>query len=456
MGFVAHRLFTTLIPIGMIAAACSSSGSGASGNGDGGHDAAGGGGSQGVDASGGGTAGAGGSSAAGAGGSGGTAAGGSGGVGGAGGTGGSADAGGTGGSGGAGGTGGSADASGADGSRDSGVPPVTGPCDIYGTGGAPCVAAHSTVRALYGSYNGRLYQVTRASDNTTQDIAVVTVGGFANSAAQDTFCAGTTCTISIIYDQSANGNHLTRELGGAEVSTPDNLAVANALPLTMSGHKVYGVHIPPGTGYRNDATSGVATGNEEETVYMVTSGTYYNGGCCFDYGNAETNNSNDGSGTMEAVNFGNCEYFWSIGTGDGPWVMADLENGMYAGNLSNKSPEAVNPTNMPLRGTGGALFLYVTAMLKGETDGFALKGANAESGTLTTEFNGPRPTLSSIVGNTSYQPMRKQGAVLLGTGGDNSNGGQGDFYEGVMTMGIAADSVDDAVQANIVAAGYGM
>lgn len=33
-----------------------------------------------------------------------------------------------------------------------------GPCDLYAAGGTPCVAAHSTTRALYGSYNGALYQ----------------------------------------------------------------------------------------------------------------------------------------------------------------------------------------------------------------------------------------------------------------------------------------------------------
>ena len=42
----------------------------------------------------------------------------------------------------------------------------TGPCDIYAAGGTPCVAAHSTVRALFGSYNGNPYQVRRSSDNT--------------------------------------------------------------------------------------------------------------------------------------------------------------------------------------------------------------------------------------------------------------------------------------------------
>lgn len=33
-----------------------------------------------------------------------------------------------------------------------------GPCDIYAAAGTPCVAAHSTTRALYASYSGALYQ----------------------------------------------------------------------------------------------------------------------------------------------------------------------------------------------------------------------------------------------------------------------------------------------------------
>src|SRR2546423_9664772 len=40
---------------------------------------------------------------------------------------------------------------------------TTGPCDIYASGGTPCVAAHSTTRALYGAYSGNLYQVRRAA-----------------------------------------------------------------------------------------------------------------------------------------------------------------------------------------------------------------------------------------------------------------------------------------------------
>jgi hypothetical protein len=68
-------------------------------------------------------------------------------------------------------------------------------------------------------------------------------------------------------------------------------------------------------------------------------------------------------------------------------------------------------------------------------------------GTLTTMWNGARPS--------GYTPMKKQGAIILGIGGDNSNGAQGNFFEGAMTTGSTTDATDNAVQANIVAAGYG-
>ena len=69
-----------------------------------------------------------------------------------------------------------------------------GPCDIYDAAGDPCVAAHSTTRALYASYNGPLYQVLRQSDGKTLDIGVVQAsssdaGGYADASAQDKFCA---------------------------------------------------------------------------------------------------------------------------------------------------------------------------------------------------------------------------------------------------------------------------
>src|SRR4051812_43140062 len=138
---------------------------------------------------------------------------------------------------------------------------ATRPCDIYASGGTPCVAAHSTTRALFGAYNGRLYQVRRASNNATMDIGTLSAGGFANAAAQDSFCAGTTCVITIIYDQTSRGNNLTQAPAGGAAGGPDNLANASALPITAGGQKVYGVFVAPGTGYRNNATNGIATGS---------------------------------------------------------------------------------------------------------------------------------------------------------------------------------------------------
>jgi len=332
---------------------------------------------------------------------------------------------------GSGGNTGSAGTSGAGGKTTAG----TGPCDIFTAGNTPCVAAHSTVRALLGAYNGNLYQVTRASDKTTKDIGVLSPGGFANSATQDAFCTGTTCNISIIYDQSGKENHLKQGPAGQRKETPDNLADATALKFTISGHTVYGVHLPAGYGYRVDQTTGIATADQPETEYMVTSGTFYNGSCCFDYGNAETDNHDDGAGTMEAVYFGN----WTSqgkGAGAGPWVMADMENGVYA-----QASFAANPNDTPLTSP------YVTAMVIGRSGSFALMGGNAQTGTLTSFYDGVRPN--------GYNPMKKQGAIILGIGGDNTATAQGDFYEGVLTSGAASSATAQAVQANIVAAGYG-
>src|SRR5579863_6807684 len=81
---------------------------------------------------------------------------------------------------------------------------VTGPCDIFAAANTPCIAAHSTVRALFGTYNGPLYQIKRASDGTTMNINTLSAGGFANAAAQNSFCAGTSCIITEIFDQTSN------------------------------------------------------------------------------------------------------------------------------------------------------------------------------------------------------------------------------------------------------------
>jgi hypothetical protein len=324
-----------------------------------------------------------------------------------------------------------------------------GPCDIYATAGDPCVAAHSTTRALYASYNGPLYQVLRQSDGKTLDIGVVQssasdAGGYADAPAQDAFCANTYCWIAKIYDQSGKHNDLTQAprggFSGPALGGFNNLPVADMAPITIMGHKVYGVFIEPGMGLRQDDPKGTAVDDQAEGQYWVINGEHFNSGCCFDYGNAETDSRDDDNGTMETAYFGDAPW-WYHGNPPGPWVMTDQENNLVG---------CVNPDGTNLCKTlPNITWRFVTAMAKGEPHHWTSMGGDAQRGALQVMFDGGRV-------NATYDPMRKQGAILLGNGGDNSNGSQGTFYEGAVTAAgtFPSDATDQLVQANVVAAGY--
>ncbi|MEO8595160.1 MAG: arabinofuranosidase catalytic domain-containing protein [Candidatus Solibacter sp.] len=333
-------------------------------------------------------------------------------------------------------------------------PRPQGPCDIYDAAGTPCVAAHSTTRALYAAYNGPLYQIKRTSDGKTLDIGIVQpsdapvpdAGGYANAAAQDTFCANTLCVINVIYDQSSKKNHLYQAPPGPNFPGPskgayDTQPIADMAPITISGHKAYGVFIMPGMGMRNNDASGLAIADEPEGIYYVVDGTHYDSGCCFDYGNSSTNGRAVGTGTMETTYFGTSTG-WGSGNGPGPWIMADLEAGLFSG--YNAKQNTGDPTIDSWR--------FVTAVVDGGGGNkWDLRGGNAQKGGLTTYYSGVRPASRE---NNRYFPMHKQGGILLGTGGDNGNGSSGTFYEGVMTTGYPTEATTDAVQANVVTARY--
>jgi non-reducing end alpha-L-arabinofuranosidase len=54
-----------------------------------------------------------------------------------------------------------------------------------------------------------------------------------------------------------------------------------------------------------------------------------------------------------------------------------------------------------------------------------------------------------------YYPKKLGGCIIRDTGGDGSNHGKGTSREGALTIGDSPDSVDDHIQVNLVAAGYG-
>ena len=305
----------------------------------------------------------------------------------------------------------------------------TPPGDIAAKAGTPLVAGHSMTRALYSAYNGKLFQVRRASDGKTQDISVTGAGGTVDMAALNTFCSGTTCSVSLLYDQSGNTNDLPQ-------ATPANqptvaywsLSDGTQLPMVVTVSKQW---------LRNrTATKKIPTGSASQTEYFVVHGSYFNSKCCYDYGNMETTIHDDGAGTMSALYFGSSTD-WTKGAGTGPWGMTDYENGLFAGAV--KDPGGTNPNYPSLAYPGNNLITVLTK--SNGTTSWALKAGNAATGPLNTYWNGALPS--------GYSPLKQQGGLSLGEGGDGSNLGSGAFSEGVVIAAVTSDATDDLIQANL-------
>ena len=86
---------------------------------------------------------------------------------------------------------------------------------------------------------------------------------------------------------------------------------------------------------------------------------------------------------MEAIYFGNIKV-WGYGTGNGPWIMADMENGLFSG--SNAGYNANDPTTS---------YRYTTAMIEGGANWWRSSAAMpspAPSPRTTAEFAPPATT----------------------------------------------------------------
>jgi hypothetical protein len=357
---------------------------------------------------------------------------------------------------GSGGTTSSGGATGTGGSTSQG----TGPCDIYAAANpsTPCVAAYSMGRVLYSKYTGPLYQVRKGgswdktngpSGGTFQNIGTVE-GGYADVAAQDAFCAGATCTVSILYDQSGKKNDLKAAPAGCytggdgAAAEPDKESLATRRATTLNGHKVYALATISHDGYRNNSPTSMVTGNAAQGVYVIADGKKFGTVCCWDFGNAQTNNCAGSTGTMDAIFFGTG--WFGKGTENGPWFGGDFEAGVWMGGAANNDPGtpggSVN-TNNPAMGIDYA-FGILKSSTSGNTGQYAIRTANAQSGSLATAYDGKSP-----------QPWKLQGAIILGIGGDNSNWSPGTFFEGAITAGRPSDDTDALVLANAQAAKWG-
>ncbi len=377
---------------------------------------------------------------------------GSGGTGGADGAGGSVSTGG-GGAGGSSGSAGAAGAAGAGGSTGTGTR-TDGPCDVYATAAAPCVAAYSTIRGLSKAYTGPLLQVRNGSSakNTgtggmTKDIMML-ADGYVDTASIDAFCMGSICTVSKLYDQSGNGNHLGpakkgNTAGGATGAEDDYESSATKGAVTAGGHKVYSLYMAVHEGYRLQAVGkNMPLGSASQGIYELADGTHYGAACCWDFGNVTTDPTK--YGVMNTLFFGKA--YWGNGAPSGPWMMADFEGGVWAGGAVKGDPgwgalndaHPANPKD-PALAVPFAMGVSNTGMGK-----WALRAADVKTATdLATAYEGAQPV-----------KINNLGGIVLGVGGDNSNNSWGTFYEGAIVAGYPTAATDLAVMKNVQAVGY--
>jgi hypothetical protein len=329
-----------------------------------------------------------------------------------------------------------------------------GPCDVYAAANTPCVAAYSMVRGLSKTYTGMLFQVRSGSSakNTgsggmLKDIGM-TADGYADTAAVDAFCMGTTCTVARLYDQSGNDNHIGvakkgNTAGGATGGEDDYESSATKGAVMAGGHKVYSLYMAAHEGYRLQAVGkNMPLGSASQGIYEVADGTHVGTACCWDFGNVTTDPTK--YGVMNTLFFGKA--FWGNGAGNGPWMMADFEEGVWAGGsnkgdpgwggLSDEHPS--NPKNPSLA------VPFAMGVLKTSTAQWGLRSADVKSATdLTTSYEGALP-----------KAMNNLGGIVLGVGGDNSNNSWGTFYEGAIVAGYPTAATDLAVLKNVQAVGY--
>jgi len=306
---------------------------------------------------------------------------------------------------------------------------------------------------LLSTYAGPLYQTrTGSSDQNTgsggatRDIGQ-TADGFADAAAVDAACAGTICTVSLLYDQSGKGSHLPVAKAGIMFAGPmgaldDFESSATTEPLTVGGHKVYPLYMEPRQGYRlGRLGDGLPSYRDPQGVYMLADGTRAATGCCWEFGNGPTD--------AYTYHLPSALLFRAtprgVAAGDGPWFMADFGD-IWPGNerLSGSPPPNLDNPSLNVKFALGLLKTKASADMSPRSD-LALRMADVTTAeNVTTAYQGP----------ISWAVIHG-GSVILGIDGSNSNTSWGTFYEGAIVAGFPADDTELSVLRNIRAVGYG-
>jgi len=330
------------------------------------------------------------------------------------------------------------------------------PGDVAKAAGTPFVAAHAMTRTLFAGYTGPLFKALRVSDKQEKDIGIVASTGLADLATLNTFCSGTSCKVTTLYDQSGNGNDMWRA-DDPNTNQPGTKKPCDLMDIDywqMSDGTKVPIVIETGAMWKSpaqclrnrDKTKSMPIDAKPQTEYAIFHAKYLNNNCCFNYGNTNNAIAYSGPGTLTSLNFSQIT-FWSKGTGNGPWPMVDFETGVYAGNTAKCGsgvPSGVDCTTTGENPNPSVTFDIVTTLFKHNgVDHWALKTGNAKSGALSVNID--LPALPK-----GYSPLKQLGGLGLGEGGAGDSNGTGGFSEGAVMAGETSNATDDAIQKSIV------
>ncbi len=143
---------------------------------------------------------------------------------------------------------------------------------------------------------------------------------------------------------------------------------------------------------------------------------------------------------MDSVYFGNCT-IWGSGEGKGPWVMADMEDGIVSGKGHQAEPE---PRKLALR---------IRHRHGEEQRDHRVRDQRRGCNDSHPEDLLPRRAARREKPHekAGRRRARERRGLLL----QQQQRERGDLYEGAIVAGYPSDATDNAIHANIVEAGYG-
>ena len=284
---------------------------------------------------------------------------------------------------------------------------LQGPCDIASNAGTPCVAAHSVTRRLLGSYSGPIFNLTRASDGTNQDVSTVAEGTW-NASTVSTFGLATSLYFSKIYDQSGNGNVLPQAT--LANMAPWMIDPATGLPfVSTSGNAAY---------FRNrTGTSNLPSGTAPATIYEIRRIDMFSA-CCGEYGLMENSITSVTAGNMLTDAYDN--------------YTGNLINGVLGFGIDVEG-------NVPSFATSGTPTLVMEVAKLLSNGQYQICVWNAQTGSVVV----PCQAFSLPIAPTV------QNGISLGEGGDASTN-PAEFLEGFILNGASSSTTDAAILKNVV------